>query len=126
MSYVFLPAMSNSLHGALGKICMSRGDPQSLSAEMQYPPPHCAHIQCLVSINVQQASICQWIHFLFSAWRIQLDTFSAYTLPCQMPFYQTAHLLPSVSWQPNVIEYWREGSTSTAVAPTSAFYSGPM
>ena len=27
------------------------------TAEMYYPPPHCAHIHCLVSINIQQASV---------------------------------------------------------------------
>jgi len=42
------------------------------------------------------------------------DTFSSYTLPCQ-----TAPLLPSVSWQQNVMEYWWEGSTSTTSNATA-------
>ena len=46
---------------------------------------------------------------------IQLHTFSPNTLPCQ-----TALFLPSVTWHQNVMEYWREGSTSTAIAPTLA------
>jgi len=35
-------------------------------------------------------------------------------LPCQMPFCQTAPLLPFVTWQQNVMEYCQEGSASTA------------
>ena len=44
-----------------------------------------------------------------------------YALECQTPFCQTAPLLPSVTWQQHVIEYWWEGSTSTAIPPTFAF-----
>ena len=36
-----------------------------------------------------------------------------------MPFCQTAPLLPSVTWQENVMKYWQEGSATTAVPPTS-------
>jgi len=39
---------------------------------------------------------------------------------CQIPSCQTAPLLPSVTGQQNVKEYWWEGSTCTAVPPTSA------
>ena len=52
---------------------------------------------------------------------IQLHPFASYALPCQTPFCQTAPLLPSVTWQQHVIEYWWEGSTSTAIPPTFAF-----
>jgi len=37
-----------------------------------------------------------------------------------MPFCQTATLLSSVARQKYLTEYWREGSASTAVSPTSA------
>ena len=37
-----------------------------------------------------------------------------------MQFCQTAPLLSSVARQQNLTEYWREGSTSTAISPTSA------
>ena len=47
-------------------------------------------------------------------------TFALYALPCQTPFYQTAPVLSSVTQQQNVKGYWWEGSTSTAVPPTSA------
>ena len=32
---------------------------------------------------------------------------------------QTVPLLSSVTWQQNVMEYWWEGSASTAISPTS-------
>jgi len=38
-----------------------------------------------------------------------------------MPFYQTAPLLPSVTRQQHTVEYWQEGSTSTAIPPASAY-----
>jgi len=67
----------------------------------------------LVSINIQQATVyvsgCHFFH-----------TFSSHALPCQTPFYKTAPLLPSVARQQNVMEYWWEGSTCTAISPTSA------
>lgn len=36
------------------------------------------------------------------------------------PLPQTAPLLPSVTRQQNVVDYWRESSTSTAIPPPSA------
>ena len=39
------------------------------------------------------------------------------TLPYQLPFCQTAPLLPSVTWQQYIMEYWQDGSTSTAIPP---------
>jgi len=44
----------------------------------------------------------------------------SYTLPCQMPFRQTAPLLPFLTQQQNVVEYWWEGASSTATSSTSA------
>ena len=59
ISYAFLSAMNKSLHAPLIKISTSRGDPLSsgVTAETHHPPPHCAHIHCLVSTNVQQMSM---------------------------------------------------------------------
>ena len=45
---------------------------------------------------------------------------STHLLQCQISFCQAAALLPSVTWQQNVMEHWWEGSTSTAVPPASA------
>ena len=79
---------------------------------------HCAHIHCLVSINVQQASTnVTGCHFFLHG-GIQFHLFASYALPCQTSFSHAALLLPSVSWQQNVMEYWWEGSTSIAIPPT--------
>ena len=40
-------------------------------------------------------------------------------MPCQTSFCQTAPLLPSVTQQQDVREYWWEDSTSTAIPPTA-------
>jgi len=57
--YAFLPAVSKHLHAILIEICISRGEQLSLvaTAKIQHPMPHCAHINCFVSINIQQASV---------------------------------------------------------------------
>ena len=44
-----------------------------------------------------------------------------YVLPPQMPFCQTAPLLPPVSWQQHVMEYWRESPSSIAIPLASVF-----
>jgi len=60
------------------------------------------------------------VHFFFFLHRdIWLHTLTTYRLPCQMSFRQTPPLLPSVTWQLNVMEYWWKGSTSSATPPTS-------
>ena len=87
------------------------------TAETQYPPPHCTHIHCLVTVDVQQAlmnvSECHVFHM--EEFR---DTFASSALPCQTPFHQTALLMPPVAQQQHVMEYWWEGLTSTAIPPT--------
>jgi len=79
----------------------------------------CSHL--LFDLYNCSASIseCQWVPF-FPHGGIQFYTFTSYALPCQTPFCQTAPLLPSVTWQQNVREYWWEDSDSTAIPPTSA------
>ena len=67
-----------------------------------------------VSINE-----CQWVPF-FLYGEIQFHVFASSTLPCQMPFCQTALLLPPVAQQQNVTEYWWEGSASTVLPSTPA------
>jgi len=73
-----------------------------------------------VCLQNHSASVseCQWMPF-FPHGGIQFHT-ASYTLPCSTPFCRTVPLLPSVTWQQNLREYWWEGSTSTAVPPTSA------
>ena len=112
ISCAFSPVMNKTLHAMFVKICTSRGD-HCATAETHHPPPHCAHIHCLVDINVQQAS-------MNISGVSQRHPFASYTLPCQMPFHQTAPLLPSVTRQQNEMEHMWEGSTSTAIPPTLA------
>ena len=50
---------------------------------------------------------------------IQFHPFASYAPTCQTLVCQTAPLLPSVTWQQRVMEYWFESSTSTAIPPTS-------
>ena len=45
---------------------------------------------------------------------------ASHALPYQMPFCQTAPLLPTVIQQQQVMRYWWEGSASTAIPLTSA------
>ena len=110
ISYAFLPAMNKSLHAAPLELwtrlsCCHCGN-----------SPHCAHIYCLVSVNIQQALVnvsgcCQFHKEEFIA---------AHALPCQAPFCQTATLLSSAAWQQNVTECCWEGLASTAIPPTTA------
>ena len=84
------------------------------TAEMHHPPSHWAHIHCLVSLNFS-IDECQWVTF-FAHGGIQFHIRTSY----ETPLHQTVPLLPSVTQQQHVMEYWWEGSTSAAVPPTSA------
>ena len=74
----------------------------------------------LETIQKLSASVdeCQWVPFFLHG-GIQFHIFASCALPCQTPFCQTVPLLPSVTQQQNVTEYWWEDSTSTAIPPTS-------
>jgi len=76
----------------------------------------CSHP--LVGLHKCSASVNEWAPF-FPHGGIQWHTFVSYAFLCQTPFCQTAPLLPSVIWQRNVMEYGWEGSTLTAITPTS-------
>jgi hypothetical protein len=90
------------------------------TAEAHQPLPHCANNRCLIP-RKRPASVheCRGAIF-FPHGGIQLHTFASYALPCQVSFCQTASQLSSAAWQQNLMECWREGSTSTATSPTSA------
>lgn len=47
-------------------------------------------------------------------------TFVSYAFPCQISLCQTTPLLPSVTQQHDLMEYWWEGTIPTAIPPTSA------
>ena len=61
----------------------------------------------------------QWISMgvIFPHVETQRYTFVSKTLPCQAPVCKAAPLLPSVTQQQSVMEYWWEGSTSTVIPP---------
>lgn len=55
-----------------------------------HPPPHCAHIHCLVSVKLQQRLMnVSGCHFFLHG-GIQWDTFVSYILSCQTPLRQSA------------------------------------
>ena len=115
LDYAFSPSMNKGLHTALISIFINGSDPlfhsfyDSIRCSENVGMPSnflCAYIHSLVSINVQQvlmnASGC---HFFLHG-GIQGHAFVSYTLPHQIPFCQTAPLLPSVTQQ-HVMEYWQ-------------------
>ena len=123
ISYVFSPVMNFRLHAMLIKTCISGGDPQLLASLLNctaHPPAHCAHIHCLVSRNTQQASVnVNGCHFFcmeeFSATPLLHTWAHVRHYFVRLPLF--CHL--SVTEQRHVMEYWWEGSTSTAIPPTS-------
>lgn len=87
------------------------------TAETHHPLHHCAHIHCLVSINIQQTSVnVSGCHF-FHHGGIQWHTFASYIPPCQVLFCQSAPLLLCVIWQQDAMGCWWEGSTSIVIPP---------
>ena len=77
---------------------------------------------CLVPVNTEQASMNVSRRHFFPHGGIQWHAFASYALPYQMPFCQTAPLLPSVTRhtrQHCVTECWQEGLSSTAKPPAS-------
>jgi len=120
VSYLFPPAMNKSLNAVLRK-----------SAQVEVT--HCHHHHCwnapptaslcshpLFGLQKSLATFMNVSGAIFPHGGIQFHTFASCTLPCQMPFCQTATLLPSVTQQQNIIEYWRECSASTAMPSTTA------
>jgi len=108
----------------LVKICTIRSDPLSLLALLKCP----THFFTVLTSAVWSPQIFSkhwWISvgtILFPAEEIQSQTFALSTLPCLISFCQTTPLLTSVPWQQNVMEYWWEGSISTAITSTFTSY----
>lgn len=85
----------------------------SAIAELHHSPPHCVHICCLVSINIQEAPMnINECHFFLHG-EIQWQSFALYA-----SLYQTVPLLPAVTLQQNAMEYWWVPSTSIDIPPT--------
>ena len=85
------------------------------TAETHHPLHHCAHIHCLISINVQHALMNgSGCHFFHMEGFNYTPLFPMYFC-ARLPFCQTAPLLPPVTRQQTFPEYWQEG-------PRSSFY----
>ena len=120
INYAFSPMINNSLFVVL--ITLFQQSWSTISAaitEMHHPPPHCVQTHCLVSRNIQQ-ELRMSIGVVFLHGGIWWHTFASHTLPYQAPFCQTVLLLPSVTWQQHMTEYWWEGAKPTAIPQTSS------
>ena len=116
ISCAFSPALSNRLHAVLMKTCTSGGECKCHCHCWNASPTTSLWSHPLFGLQKHSASIseCQWVQ-LFLHGEIQFYPFDSSAVACQKPVFQTAPLLPSVTQQQNVIEYWWEGSTSTAI-----------
>ena len=56
---------------------------------------------------------------IFSTWRNASSHLCFICTSMSDPSCQTVPLLPSVTWQQNIMGYWWEGSTSGAISPES-------
>ena len=70
--------------------------------------------KCSASINE-----CQWVLFFSHVEEVSSTCLLHIHFHSRWHFCQTAPLLPPVTQQQNVTEYWQEDSTSTAIPPTS-------
>ena len=115
ISCALLPARNKSLYATLRKILMAVQKVVCLSHRYHQcwntPPTTSLCSHPLVGLHKHSASVseCQWVPFLLCG-GLQFHTFASSTLLCQTPFCQTAPLLPSVTQQQHVMEYWWEGS----------------
>ena len=112
-SDAFTPMMNKSLHAVTLKFCIRGADPLFYST-------HCLTVftsTVFVSISIQQVLNVNGCHF-FHIEEFNFSMLRTY-FHVNMPFCQTAPLLPSVAWQKNAMEYLWECSASTAI-PSSA------
>lgn len=90
------------------------------SVEMHYSLPQWPDIHCLVSINVWQVSMSvSGCNFSCLGKFSDITCLWSLAFPHQMPLCQTTPLLPLVTSQQNVMEYWLKSSVFTAIPPTS-------
>ena len=105
----------------LVNICSSRDVPLSplLKCTMHHLT---AHIHSLVSTNIQQAlmNVSRYLFFPRGGGEVNDTNLLHLLFHIRGYLVRLPLLLPSVTWQQNVMECWWEGSTSPAIAPTSA------
>lgn len=117
--------MHNCLHVAPLKICMAI---QNVTCLLRccchccsIPPTASLCLHPLFGFNeLASTEECHWMPF-FSSWGTSVSHLCYKCSSMSDPFCQTAPLLPAVTQQQHVVEYWQEGSTFTAIPPTSAF-----
>ena len=86
------------------------------TARTHHPLPHCAYIHCLISINLKQAlTIVSGQHFFCMKKFSSIRTPMSDTIPSDCTSAAICH-----TRQQNELEYWQEGSASTAIPPTCA------
>jgi len=108
--------MNKGLCAMLTKIFTSQGDPLLLLSLLKLTIHHLNALSAVQFPSAftkhQRMSMCT----IFSARR------NSVTSSLHMHFHVRRHFvrLPSVKWQQNVMEYWWEDSTSTAIPPSSA------
>ena len=116
ISSAFSPAMNKSLHASLVKVCTSSNFSLLSLLKCTATASLCSHPlsglhQCSVSLNVNGCHI------------LCMEEFS-YSRLLHLYFHVRCHfvivpLLLFDAWQQNVMGYWWECSTSTAIPPTS-------
>ena len=81
---------------------------------MHHPPPHCAHIHWLVSINIQHVLINVSRYHFFHMEKFSSILCFIHTSVSDCPSAAVSHTATTCKG------YWWEGSTSTAIPLTSA------
>ena len=79
----------------------------------------CAHIHSLVSRNIHQASVNVSGRYFSLIWRNSMTHLCFIHTSISDTILSDCPLLPSVTQQQRVTEYWWEGSACPAVPPTS-------
>ena len=102
----------------LMKICTSGSDPLSPLLK-HHPLLHCAHIQCLVSINIHQALINLSGCNFFCMEEFNSTPLLHTHFHVRRRFVRLPLCCPFDTQQQTVMKYRGEGSASTAIPPTS-------
>ena len=77
--------------------------PAVTTAQMHHPPPHCAHIHCLVTINIQQASmnVSEYHFFCMKEFSLHLHftcTSMSDTILSDCPSAAIFHVAATCNW----------------------------
>ena len=115
--------MNKTLRATFIKICPSGSETLLLSPLLKHTT-HCLTVLTSIVWSPLVFSKHWWMSSgaIFSAWQNSVTHLYLIThSPIRRYSVKSAPLLPSVTWQQHVMEYWWEVSTSTAIPPPSAF-----